>query len=109
MLFITVAYDCSDSPNPQDGTFLLTDFNGGTFQTACDSDGWTVIQSRGQFGNPQDYFFRNYAEYEKGFGEPGKEHWLGLKNIHALTSGRQYSLKVQLWGADETYKEAHYE
>ena len=37
----------------------------------CDQDGWTVIQSRGQFGNPVDYFFRNWTEYVAGFGVPG--------------------------------------
>jgi hypothetical protein len=30
----------------------------------CDADGWTVIQSRGQFGNPQDFFFKDWAMYK---------------------------------------------
>ena len=37
----------------------------------CDEAGWTVFQSRGQFGNPKDYFFRDWDSYEKGFGIPG--------------------------------------
>ena len=40
--------------------------------TFCTKDGYTVFQSRGQFGNAQDYFKRNWTEYETGFGEPGK-------------------------------------
>ena len=42
------------------------------FPVYCTEDGWTVIQSRGQFGNPIDYFFRGWDEYEKGFGTPGQ-------------------------------------
>ena len=34
--------------------------------------GWTVIQSRGQFGNPPDYFSKDWANYKAGFGVPGK-------------------------------------
>ncbi len=37
----------------------------------CMDDGWTVIQSRGQFGNPKDYFLRKWDSYVAGFGEPG--------------------------------------
>ena len=40
-------------------------------QTFCTSDGWTVIQSRGQFGNSPDFFYKNWEEYKKGFGEAG--------------------------------------
>ena len=39
--------------------------------TYCLQDGWTVIQSRGQFGNPPDYFNKTWAEYQAGFGTPG--------------------------------------
>ena len=35
-------------------------------------DGWLVIQSRGQYGFPQDYFSnKSWVEYQKGFGVPG--------------------------------------
>ena len=37
----------------------------------CDAGGWTVVQSRGQFGNPIDYFYRGWEEYLEGFGQPG--------------------------------------
>ncbi len=39
----------------------------------CDPEGWTVIQSRGQFGNPQDYFNRGWDDYVRGFGIAGRE------------------------------------
>ena len=38
----------------------------------CLEGGWTTIQHRGQYGNPQNYFAKNWVEYEEGFGNPGK-------------------------------------
>ena len=80
----------------------------------CDPDGWTVIQSRGQFGNPVDHFYRGWDEYLNGFGNPGQtrtrtirnffhslfhvtigeESWLGLEGIHGLTRQKTYLLRV---------------
>ena len=37
----------------------------------CHKDGWMVVQSRGQFGNAIDSFYRSYDNYVKGFGVPG--------------------------------------
>ncbi|XP_049519498.1 techylectin-5A-like [Dermacentor silvarum] len=57
----------------------------------CDMDtdggGWTVIQHRGQYGNPVYYFYRNWTEYANGFGNPAEEYWIGNNALHALTSG----------------------
>ena len=47
--------------------------DGNLIQVYCDEDGWTVFQSRGQFGNQEDYFYRDMEEYTKGFGVPGDE------------------------------------
>jgi hypothetical protein len=42
-------------------------------QTFCTEDGWTVIQSRGQFGYPKDFFSEKlWTDYVAGFGTPGK-------------------------------------
>ena len=35
---------------------------------APDSEGWILVQRRGQFGNNQDYFAKTFAEYQDGFG-----------------------------------------
>ena len=79
------------------------DIAGKMVRVYCDK-GWTVIQSRGQFGNAKDYFYRNWTEYVNGFGEPGKEHWLGLESIHKMTSsGQNYKLKVEMTGTAPTY------
>ena len=40
-----------------------------TAYTYCMDEGWTVIQSRGDFGNPVNYFARDWAEYKAGFGK----------------------------------------
>ncbi len=45
---------------------------GVTAKVKCSEWGWTVIQSRGQFGNPVDYFDRDWKTYQEGFGTPGK-------------------------------------
>ena len=38
----------------------------------CLEEGWTVIQSRGPYGNPRDFFFKkNWEDYAKGFGKSG--------------------------------------
>ena len=68
--------DCQDIQNE-----LGSNFTAGVFEifinfvpteVYCDEDGFTVIQSRGQFGNPMDYFFREWKDYLKPFGTPGK-------------------------------------
>uniref|UniRef100_A0A0B7A1B4 Fibrinogen C-terminal domain-containing protein n=1 Tax=Arion vulgaris TaxID=1028688 RepID=A0A0B7A1B4_9EUPU len=42
---------------------------------------WTVIQKR--FNGSVD-FYRNFSQYENGFGSLDGEFWLGLKNIRRL-------------------------
>ncbi|XP_077508507.1 techylectin-5A-like [Amblyomma americanum] len=73
-----------------------------------DGGGWTVIQKRGQYGNNAFYFYRNWTEYAKGFGDPAKEYWIatelfepGNRVLHALTSlPERMELRVVLRGND---------
>ena len=37
-----------------------------------DGGGWTVLQQRGDNGNPEDFFYKYWADYEQGFGDPEK-------------------------------------
>merc|ERR1711935_381717 len=64
----------------------------------CDVEGWTVFQSRGQFGNPSTFFIKPWHDFKEGFGTPGKEHWAGLDVIHKLTNqpGRVMQLRISL-------------
>ncbi|CAH1242711.1 FCN1 [Branchiostoma lanceolatum] len=67
------------------------------FQVYCDMDtdggGWTVIQRRQDGSVPFD---KSWTEYEQGFGNTSGEYWLGLGNIHSLTSQKQNELYVYL-------------
>ncbi|KAM6980477.1 fibroleukin [Aplochiton taeniatus] len=66
-------------------------------EATCDMEtaggGWTVFQSRR--GGSVD-FNRTWQEYREGFGSPQGEHWLGNAALHALTSGGQQQLRIQL-------------
>ncbi len=65
--------DCTSVVGGAVGTRELVSFaTGRRFRAYCDEGGWTVIQSRGQFGNPADYFFRGWKDYKEGFGTPGE-------------------------------------
>ncbi len=67
--------DCSEifkSGKTKPGNYYIWIDQETKVEVACMADGWTVIQSRGQFGNPKDYFYRNWDSYVKGFGVPGK-------------------------------------
>ncbi|XP_006113076.1 angiopoietin-1 isoform X4 [Pelodiscus sinensis] len=66
--------------------------------------GWTVIQHR-EDGNLD--FQKNWKEYKMGFGSPSGEHWLGNEFIFAITSQRQYSLRIELmdWEGNRAYSQ----
>ena len=72
---------------------------------------WILIQRRGQYGNPEDFFSSKlWNDYEQCFGEPDKgrllvlfsinhfatEFWLGLKTLADLTSMGSWELLVKL-------------
>ena len=64
----------------------------------CDMDtqggGWTVFQRR--FNGVVD-FYRDWEDYRQGFGYVDGEYWLGLQNLHLLTSSSaQYELRVDI-------------
>ncbi|XP_030227142.1 LOW QUALITY PROTEIN: tenascin-like [Gadus morhua] len=58
-----------------------------------DGGGWIVFIRR-QSGKLE--FFRNWKNYTAGFGDMNDEFWLGLSNLHKITAGGQYELRVDL-------------
>ncbi|XP_066933426.1 fibrinogen C domain-containing protein 1-like [Clytia hemisphaerica] len=47
--------------------------------------GWTAFQRRTDAQTP---FSQGWEKYKNGFGEVGKNHWLGLEQIHRFTKSR---------------------
>ncbi|CAJ1068751.1 tenascin isoform X2 [Xyrichtys novacula] len=64
-----------------------------------DGGGWIVFLRR-QSGRLE--FFRNWKNYTGGFGDMNDEFWLGLSNLHKITAGGQYELRVDLRDKGET-------
>jgi len=67
--------------------------------------GWIMILKR---SNGVIDFERTFAEYENLVGSIETDHWLGLKNIHKLTSKKNYELRVDLWDFDDGHRFALY-
>uniref|UniRef100_A0A8C8A978 Tenascin n=1 Tax=Otus sunia TaxID=257818 RepID=A0A8C8A978_9STRI len=72
-------------------------------QVFCDMDedggGWIVFLRR---QNGKEDFYKNWKTYVTGFGDPKDEFWIGLENLHKITSQGQYELRVDLRDKGET-------
>ena len=55
-----------------------------------DGGGWIVIQRR--ITNGTANFYRNWEDYENGFGDLNGEFWIGLRNMHELTTKQEVEL-----------------
>ena len=96
------ARDCQDIAArgiDNSGPYVISPPDGlGSFEVYCDlatgNEGWTVFQRR--FDGSVD-FYRNWTDYEQGFGDASGEYWLGLKNIRRLISeGTTWALQIDL-------------
>ena len=70
-----------------------------------DGGGWTVLQRR-QDGSVN--FYRNWTDYEDGFGNLTGEFWLGLSKIHRLTQEGSNTLRVDLGDFNSNTSYAQY-
>ena len=72
------------------------------FHVYCDmtDGGWTVFMRR--YDGSQD-FNLYWDQYKKGFGDLGREHWLGNDKLYYLTNQKQYRMKMEatIWATGE--------
>uniref|UniRef100_A0A672HVT5 Zmp:0000000846 n=1 Tax=Salarias fasciatus TaxID=181472 RepID=A0A672HVT5_SALFA len=66
---------------------------------STDGGGWLVFLRR---QNGKLEFFRNWKNYTAGFGNLNDEFWLGLANLHKITSLGHYELRVDLRDSGES-------
>ncbi|XP_038060751.1 ficolin-2-like [Patiria miniata] len=77
-------------------------------QVYCDMEtdggGWTVFQRR-QDGSVD--FYRNWVDYQSGFGDLSGEFWLGNEALRILTETGQWQLRVDLedWEGNTAWAE----
>uniref|UniRef100_A0A8C0BK68 Tenascin n=1 Tax=Buteo japonicus TaxID=224669 RepID=A0A8C0BK68_9AVES len=64
-----------------------------------DGGGWIVFLRR---QNGKEDFYKNWKTYVAGFGDLKDEFWIGLENLHKITSQGQYELRVDLQDKGET-------
>ncbi|XP_035393502.1 tenascin-N [Cygnus atratus] len=102
--------DCSQTQQNGDtpsGTYTIY-LNGDSsrpMQVYCDmttdGGGWIVFQRR---NTGELDFYKRWKNYVEGFGDPTGEFWLGLDQLHNLTSSSpiRYELRVDLRTANES-------
>ena len=97
----TAISDCCDIFFLGERTGIYWLYGVGEERVLCDMQsaggGWVVFGKRIRISNNE--FFRTWSEYVNGFGVLAEEFWLGLANLHRLTSlpeGAQ--LRIELDG-----------
>jgi len=85
------------------GTFGIT--NVYCDMTTADG-GWIVIQRKVKDSSVS--FFRNWGEYEDGFGDLSTDFWYGLKLMNLLTQSGQWEMRVDFKKQDGSWSYIHY-
>ncbi|XP_052106729.1 angiopoietin-related protein 7-like isoform X1 [Mytilus californianus] len=94
--------ECSDLNSKFADVYNISLDDSHTLEVRCETGGWTVIQKR---FNGVTEFYRNWQDYENGFGDLNEEFWLGNKYIALLTSRGKYELRIDLedWNGEKKY------
>jgi ficolin len=104
--------DALRSPTGDNGTGIFTftvrdGLSKRIFRARCEQEmgrgGWMVFQRRGQFGNSDRYFYRDFAAYKTGFGDLDGEYWLGLDAVQAVAREKPHELLVRMVHGDVVY------
>lgn len=87
------------------GVYTINPDGKGDFQVFCEMNGdeaWTVFQRR-QDGSVD--FYRDWQNYEDGFGDLTGEFWLGNNKLQRLTAAFNTSLYIELedWNKNKVY------
>ena len=69
--------------------------------------GWVVIQNR--FDGSTSFHDKLWNEYKTGFGDRGRDYYLGNDNIHELTKSGDMKLRVELEAHDGRTAWAEYD
>ncbi|XP_031566696.1 ryncolin-1-like [Actinia tenebrosa] len=100
---------CAEVPLKISGVYHIHPISQHPVPVFCDmtttGGDWTVIQKR--MDGSVD-FYRNWDDYKWGFGNKSGEYWLGLENIHAMTSQGTYRLRFDLEDFEGNTRYAEY-
>ena len=93
------------------GVYTIDPDGHGAFRVRCDMEttpgrGWTIFQRR---VDGSEDFYRNWNDYQTGFGNLSGEFWLGLDKIHRLSASGQNVLRVDLESFENETAYAVYE
>ncbi|KAH8261282.1 hypothetical protein KR044_006550, partial [Drosophila immigrans] len=80
--------------------------NVGGLRVLCAKGGWTVVLNR--FDGSEN-FYRNWADYRRGFGKLQGEFFIGLEVLHQMTSSERYELYIELTDFHYNVREARYD
>eukprot|EP00092_Neocalanus_flemingeri_P066574 GFUD01081120.1.p1 GENE.GFUD01081120.1~~GFUD01081120.1.p1 ORF type:complete len:287 (+),score=65.93 GFUD01081120.1:76-936(+) len=74
-----------------------------------EDEGWVLILKRGQTGNAEDYFAKDFDAYETGFGQTDSEYWIGLRKLANLTQNGKWELRVNFltWSGQRFFATFH--
>ncbi|CAC5397241.1 Fibrinogen-like protein A,Ryncolin-2,Tenascin-X,Angiopoietin-related protein 6,Angiopoietin-related protein 2,Ryncolin-1,Ryncolin-3,Fibrinogen C domain-containing protein 1 [Mytilus coruscus] len=97
--------ECTDMSDVIPGICTVSPDKIHKLKVRCEDGTWTVIQKR--FSGETE-FYRNWTDYENGFGDLDGEFWLGNRQIALLTSIGAHELRITLEDWNWNNRHANY-